>query len=32
LRSTPEWQYTDNARDSAYDAASQIARMFGGIG
>ena len=32
LRATPEWQYTDNARDSAYDAASQIARMFGGIG
>ena len=32
LRGTPEWQYTDNARDSAYDAASQIARMFGGIG
>ena len=32
LRSTPEWQYTDNARDSAYDAASQIARMFGAIG
>ena len=32
LRSTPEWQYTDNARDAAYDAASQIARMFGAIG
>ena len=32
LRGTPEWQYTDNARDSAYDADSQIARMFGGIG
>jgi len=32
LRGTPEWQYTDNARDSAYDAASQIARMFGAIG
>ncbi len=32
LRATPEWQYTDNARDAAYDAASQIARMFGAIG
>ena len=32
LRATPEWQYTDNARDAAYDAASQIARMFGAVG
>ena len=32
LRATPEWQYTDNARGAAYDAASQIARMFGAVG
>eukprot|EP01043_Picozoa_sp_COSAG02_P147251 COSAG02_NODE_86834_length_100_cov_8.859296_1_plen_30_part_10 len=28
----PEWGYTDNARDEAYDAMSQVTRMFGAVG
>ena len=32
VRGMPEWGYTDNARDEAYDATSQITRMFGAVG
>ena len=32
VRGMPEWGYTDNARDEAYDAMSQVTRMFGAVG
>lgn len=32
VRGMAEWEFTDNARDEAYDAVSQITRMFGAVG
>ena len=32
VRGMAEWEFTDGARDEAYDAVSQITRMFGAVG
>ena len=32
VRGMAEWEFTDGARDEAYDAVSQITKMFGAVG